>query len=387
MSKYDFIIVGGGATGSALALMLAPLKKRVLLIETQAQKQHAQAPHFDERAIALSYGSQRIFEQLNVWPALSTEASAINTIHVSDRGHFGHTVLTHAALQVPALGQVIPLRALNSVLYERVVETHAAEVLAPATVKQFREHDGGVVVSVLHQQQTIELQGEALLAADGTQSPLRVQAAIPVQHTDYQQTALIANVCSDARDFSVAYERFTASGPLALLPLTQQRWSLVWSLTPHDAESLLQVDDASFLNQLQRAFGWRAGKFTRVGVRQLFPLQRIVSAQRQQGRLLLLGNAAQQVHPIAGQGFNLALRDVHALANTLQQSPWSAATVQRFLQQRQADQRRVLQRTDRLVKLFSNDYALLAPLRALALDAVAMTTPLRDHLAQQAMGI
>ncbi len=384
---YDFIIVGGGATGSALALMLAPLRKRVLLIEAQAQKQHADASHFDERAIALSYGSQRIFEKLDVWSALAIEAMPIHHIHVSDRGQFGHTQLHRDKLHVAALGQVIPLRVLNSVLYQRVLTSNAAHILAPAKVQHFVEHAEHITITVEHNGQTQELNTQALLAADGTQSLLRQHARIPL-HTDrYEQTAVIANVVSDKADYSFAYERFTATGPLALLPLTQQRWSLVWSLDDAQAQHLTECHDEEFLHALQSAFGWRVGKFTRVGARQAFALQRQISAWRQQGRLLLLGNASQQVHPIAGQGFNLALRDVAALASGLQQQEWSPAFVQQFLAARQHDQQQVLQRTDALVRLFSNELAVLSPLRAIALDVLSLVPSGRQQVARQAMGL
>jgi 2-octaprenyl-6-methoxyphenol hydroxylase len=386
-SMYEFIIVGGGATGTALALMLAPLKQRVLLIEAQPQKQQADAADFDERAIALSYGSQRILQRLRIWPRLAADAMPIRHIHVSDRGHFGHSVLRSDDLQVPALGQVIPLRVLNSVLYQQVVASEAATVVAPATVIECVEHADRVVVTVAHAGGTQQFETRAVLAADGTQSALRQLAAIPIEREHYEQTAVIANVVSDGADFSYAYERFTASGPLALLPLTQQRWSLVWSLHAAAAHDIAQCPEPQFLHELQRAFGWRVGRFTRVGVRQTFALQRIVSAWRRHGRLLLLGNAAQQVHPIAGQGFNLALRDVDALAQALHAQPWSPALIQHFLTARAADQQRVLQHTDALVRLFSNDYPLLSPLRALALDALSLLPPWRDALARQAMGI
>jgi len=387
MTTYDFIIVGGGATGCALALMLAPLNKKVLLIEAQAQKQQADAAHFDERAIALSFGSQRIFERLGVWSTLSADAMPIAHIHVSDRGHFGHALLHAEDMTVPALGQVIPLRVLNSVLYQRVVATKAATILAPANVTGYQHEHDAISVAIEHDGATQTRRSSALLAADGTQSPLRQQAGIPAQIDHYEQTALITNVVSDGADYSYAYERFTESGPLALLPLSHQRWSLVWSLQHAQAEQLLHCSDKEFLQKLQQAFGWRVGQFSRVGARQRFGLQRIVSAWRHQGRLLLLGNAAQQVHPIAGQGFNLALRDAEALAQALQEQDWSAEFVQQFLQTREADQQQVSNRTDGLVRLFSNQYAVLSQLRGLALDAIQLSVPLRTELARRAMGV
>lgn len=391
ISHYDLVIVGGGASGCALALLLAPLNWRILLVEAQSRQEGGASADFDERAIALSCGSQQLLQRLGVWPSLSGSAAAIAHIHVSDRGNFGRSELHADEHQVSALGQVIPLRALNAGLYAAVGARTATEVRAECKVESMNVHDDGV--ELLLQSRSSEalehcrVRTRWLVAADGTQSGLRQQAGIPVDSADYGQTALVANVATDRAVSDWAYERFTGSGPIALLPLPSGSWSLVWSLDKLEAERIGRQSDAEFLSSLQAAFGWRIGRFVRVGTRNSFPLQRIRSAWRRQGRLLLMGNAAMQLHPIAGQGFNLALRDVADFAAACQANgQLDNAMLEAFLASRQIDSGSTTLITDSLVKLFSNEFAPLATTRALALAALQLCPPARQMIAQLAMG-
>lgn len=385
-TDYDLIIAGGGLAGLALALLVQPAGLRVLLVDGQLPISDAVAG-FDDRSLALSPSTAAILAGAGVWDAVAAEAAPISDIHVSDRGRFGRCQLSAAALQRPALGHVAELRSLGRVLLDAVRGREAAELAVPARVTGALPLDGSCRVVVSGQDGERTLTAKLLIGADGGQSSLRAQAGIPVQIDDYAQAAVVANVRFAAAPAGWAYERFTASGPLALLPLPRGRQALVWTLAPAEAARVQALGDAAFTAELQQAFGWRCGALVQVGARSVFPLARQRALWRRQGRLLLVGNAAQQLHPVAGQGFNLALRDLAALAMLLRAEPSpSLAALEQFLAVRAADARHVATTTHGLVSLFSNDYPLLAPLRALALSITDALPPLKRQLAGAAMG-
>ena len=392
-AEFDVLIVGGGLTGAALALALtqAPLSLRVGLLDAASATSN-EAPSFDERVLAVSEGSRRLLAELGVWEKLQFDACPIQQIHVSDRGQFGRTVLTAAEQRVAALGQVIPLRVIGQTLYQALA-TRANVIRLQGKVTAFQQRGEAVRLELQQNGLSSSLQARVLLGADGGPSSLRNLAGLPVDAIDYQQRAVIATVRAERAHQHWAYERFTETGPLALLPMTEQRLSLVWTQTPREAERLLDVSDSEFLRELQQAFGWRLGKLTQVGVRESFELKRLRSPVRRQGNLLLMGNAATTLHPIAGQGFNLALRDAMAFARTVRSAQaalqdWAApALLDAFVEQRRADAEHVAGVTDSLVRLFSNRYPLLRPLRALALSALDLVPVAKRAVATSAMGL
>lgn len=396
-SDFDVLIVGGGLTGAALALALtqAPLSLRIGLLDATPSAGN-ETPSFDERVLALSEGSRRLLVQLGVWEALAFDACPIRQIHVSDRGQFGRTVLTAAEHALDALGQVIALRVLGQHLY-RALDQRAGVTRLQGKVSALAQCTDGVQITLAQNGQTEQplqtLQARVLLGADGGPSGLRAMAGLPVDVIDYQQSALIATVRAERGHQHWAYERFTDTGPLALLPMTDNRLSLVWTQTPSEAARLLANPDAEFLRELQAAFGWRLGKLLQVGAREQFALRRLRSPVRRQGQLLLMGNAATTLHPIAGQGFNLALRDAMAFADQVRQQQASGqdwarpAGLDDFVQSRRADADAVAGITDSLVQLFSNHYPLLRPLRGLALSVLDALPPLKRAVATGAMGL
>ena len=392
-NDFDVIIIGGGLTGAALALALTQSANalRVALLDASANNTN-DLPSFDERVLALSEGSRRLLVQLGVWDALAFDACPIRTIHVSDRGQFGRTVLTATEQQLDALGQVIALRVLGQQFY-RALDQRVGVTRLHGKLSAFTQNEEGVQITLQHDGTAQQLQTRVLLGADGGPSGLRAMAGLPVDVIDYQQSAVIATVRAERAHQHWAYERFTDTGPLALLPMTDNRLSLVWTQTPDDAARLLTLTDVAFLRELQSAFGWRLGKLMQIGAREKFDLRRMRSPVRRQGRLLLMGNAANTLHPIAGQGFNLALRDAMAFAeqvrtNQAAGADWaSPAALDAFVCSRQADADAVAGVTDSLVRLFSNRYPLLRPLRAAALSLLDVLPPAKRAVAVGAMGL
>lgn len=388
---WDVVIVGGGMVGASLALALQPLQLKVALIEAVAFGSRSQ-PAYDDRSVALSYGSSRIYQGMGIWQELHTQVAPIQQIHVSDRGYFGATRIRAEQEGVPALGYVVESRVLGQVLFN-ALSGSSLEIISPATVYELEQQADCVEVKIERQGVVDSLQSKLLVIADGAKSPLREQLGIEVKERDYQQTAIIANISTDQPVQGVAYERFTSSGPLALLPMTQGRYSLVWTHKTNEAEATLSLSDAEFLQELQQAFGYRQGRFIKAGKRSSYPLSLVKSIAEVQGRAVLIGNASHTLHPVAGQGLNLALRDVASLSDLLatqaqQQSDCGSAEILAAYQAaRQADYKSVVAYTDSLVRLFSNDFTPLGHARAGGLLAVDRIPPLRKLLTQQSMGL
>ncbi|MFZ1341676.1 2-octaprenyl-6-methoxyphenyl hydroxylase [Thiothrix eikelboomii] len=391
---FDVLIVGGGMVGASLALALQPLNLKLGLIEAVAFGSHSQ-PAYDDRSVALSYGSSRIYQGMGIGGKLAAQMAAIQQIHVSDRGYFGATRLTAEQAAVPALGYVIESRVLGRVLFEALAKggTGSLEVISPARVYALEQNSDSVQVHFERQTVTDTVQTRLLVIADGAQSPLREQLGIAVKTQDYQQTAIIANVSTDRPVTGVAYERFTRSGPLALLPMTEERYSLVWTHKTAEVAASLELTDAEFLQNLQTSFGYRQGRFIKVGKRSSYPLSLVKSVAEVQGRAVLIGNASHSLHPVAGQGLNLALRDVATLSDLLatptaiRSDDGVVELLAAYQAARQPDYASVVAYTDSLVKLFSAEFPALGLLRAGGLVAVDRIAPLRQLLTQQSMGL
>ncbi|MFM1892235.1 MAG: hypothetical protein RLZ44_1312 [Pseudomonadota bacterium] len=388
---YDLLIVGGGMVGASLALALAGRGLRLGVIEAAAPGPGTQ-PSYDDRAIALAHGTRRIFEGLGIWPAIAASAEPIRRIHVSDRGHFGFTRLDAAAEQVPALGYVVTGRELGAALIDAVRQRPDVELIAPARVTALRTEPDRVVATVMEGEVGQEFATRLLVAADGGDSFVRETLGIPVRRWAYGQSAVVANITPERPHLGVAYERFTDVGPVALLPMREQRCALVWTVADAELQQVLDYDDAAFMTEFQARFGHRLGRFLRVGRRSGYSLSFLRALESVRPRVAIIGNAAHTLHPIAGQGFNLGIRDVAALAEVIAEAqragrdPGAAENLAAYEAWRRRDQQLVALATDGLVRLFTNP---LGPLRLarnlgmLALDAL----PFAKHaLARAAMG-
>lgn len=389
---YDVVISGGGMVGASLACALSQLPLRVAVVEAVAFSEQVQ-PAYDDRSIALSLGSQRIFHSLGLWQDLAAAATPIKTIHVSDRGHFGVTRLSHVQEKVPALGYVVISRSFGAVLGRRLQELDNVDFICPAKVTGLNQGETGVNVQISRDGQNSTLQTRLLVAADGGQSQIRQLLDISTEQSDYNQTAIIANVSISAEHQNTAYERFTDSGPLALLPLPGRQCALVWTVWRDQVEHLLDLDDEAFLQALQQRFGHRLGSFVRIGRRTTYPLHLLRAKESVNGRVVVIGNAAHSLHPIAGQGFNLGLRDVAVLVEhiakglRLEKDPGCAAVLEGYREQQSKDHERVVRFTDGLVRLFSNQLPPLALARNGGMLAFELLPAAKHYLSRNAMGL
>ncbi|PHS70631.1 MAG: 2-octaprenyl-6-methoxyphenyl hydroxylase [Methylophaga sp.] len=385
IKNYDLIIVGGGMVGASLACALKKSPLKIAVIEAFASDSKQQ-PSYDDRGIALSYGSQRIFEAMNLWSELSSHSTAITDIHISDRGHFGVTRLSAQAENVPALGQVIYARSLGQVLNQSLTTQSNLDLICPAKVTNLKQHQHHVELELDDGQ---NLSAKLIVAADGGQSTIRQLLGLDVLKHDYHQTAITANITPERPHEGRAFERFTDNGPIALLPMSENRCSLVWTVKAGDESTILTLSDQQFLAQLQDRFGYRLGKLIRVGQRQSYPLKLIQTDQPIQQRVVLIGNAAHNLHPIAGQGFNLGLRDVAALTDVLSTNDndcGHAQLLHDYCQWRQQDQDDVIQSTNTLVNLFSNNSPLIGHIRGAGLILIDTLPPAKHWIAQKSMG-
>ena len=384
----DVLIIGGGLAGASLACALENSGLSVHVVEAWPLKSESQ-PSYDDRTVALSWGSRCIFEGMGIWHAMADRVEPIRTIHISDRGHFGATRLRHDEEGVEALGYVAENRVLGEVLYQRLEQNSRLELHCPAGLVSIEQQADRVIAGISQDGKERKLSARLLVAADGVISQVRELLHIGSSVQDYGQSAVIANVTPGYRHNDVAYERFTDQGPIAFLPMTSNRCSVVWTVPTQKAEALMQLGDDEFLHLLQQRFGYRLGVLQKVGTRQQYPLKLIETTQVVRDRVVIVGNAAHTIHPVAGQGFNLALRDIALLTELVTGSndPGDRNTLQTYVDQREQDARRVYRFTDSLVKVFSNDNAPLGHLRAAGLVAVGLVAPLRHQLARQSMGL
>lgn len=387
---YDVLIVGGGLVGASLACALGEVPLRVGLVEAVPLRSQSQ-PGYDERVIALSWGSRRIFEGLGVWPALDPEAEPIREVHISDRGHFGFARLQCEAQGTEALGYVVAARALGRALYQRLLDQGQVRILCPTRLVDYRAEGQRVVAWLDQEGQPLRLEARLLVAADGGSSPIRERLGLDAWQWNYGHQALIATLTPERPRPGVAFDRFTGSGPLALLPMTQGRYSLVWTCPEQDAPGLLALSDAAFLARLQERFGYRLGRLRRIGQRVGYPLRLVWVKRPMAERIALIGNAAHTLHPVAGQGFNLGLRDVAVLAQVLVEErggdPGRREVLERFTALRRSDQRTTALLTDTLARGFANPMVPLVALRNAGLLALDLLPCPKALLARRLMGI
>ncbi|HEX9707363.1 MAG TPA: 2-octaprenyl-6-methoxyphenyl hydroxylase [Steroidobacteraceae bacterium] len=384
--RCDVAIAGGGMVGLSLAAALSELPLDVVVMEPVAPGADVQ-PSFDSRTTALSSGSRRVLEGIGVWRGIAGEATQIRRIHVSEQGAFGTACLTAAEQGVASLGYTIENRLLGRALQDRLAATPRLH-RCPAGVRDVRPGDDAVL---LRTDAGDSFAARLVVAADGAQSAVRKALGIEVVISDYGQHAIVAHVDTARFHDYTAYERFTPTGPLAVLPIAEGRSAVVWTLVPDAARRVLALEDDAFIAELQRAFGLRLGRFTRVGRRQSYPLALSRSECLTAPRAVILGNAAQALHPVAGQGFNLALRDVAMLAELLVDSgggdPGAAPLLERYATWRAPDREAVIRFTDSLVRGFGLPLAPLRRLRGSGLLLFDLLRPVKHEFARRTMGL
>lgn len=431
---FDVIISGGGLSGSLMALSLSKLTKAdgsllsIAIIEALPFNQTKSVDEntlFDDRVLALSHGSAKYLAKLGAWQYLKGDASAITDIDISDRGHFAKARLTAKEYRVSALGYVIEMALIGKAQLKALSDNTTNATKSTATsgtgikknihwfspdsitditwLDKSKDATGKSQVAVTLNSGKI-LSAKLLLGCDGAQSPVRKLAKIDVTCDDYNQVALIANVSTSKAHHHKAFERFTEFGPIAMLPLKPlkvkittsaagaSRCSLVWTMTPSQAEEIKQLSDDAFKVELERAFGSYLGAITYVGKRDIYPLVLLQAQQQSYHRMALVGNASHTIHPIAGQGFNLGLRDVEVMADLVKnalaagQDIGNFALLHSYQMNRSKDQQQVIQLTDSLVTLFANDLPPLVVGRNIGLQALNIMSPLKDALVKKTMG-
>lgn len=375
-AQHEIVIIGGGPVGGALALALAQSGRRSLLIDAGSA-----AADDDPRSLALSAGSRLILERIGVWPAL-VAATPIRTIHVSHRGAFGRAVLTAAEAGVPALGYVVSYAPLQRALAQALRAEPAVTLVDGAHATHVQAGPDWAEIELAAPRHSV--QAKLAVIADGGAA---LVAPADVEIRDYRQSALIANVAASRPQDGTAFERFTPEGPLALLP-RDHGYALIWTLEPEHAQQLIAASDQEFIQRLQHAFGNRAGTFVSASSRALFPLRLRVARRVAHARCVLVGNAAQTLHPVAGQGLNLGLRDAWELARLIHASdgdPGRPEIVDAYARARCGDRRSGVALTDTLVRVFSNDIAPLRWLRGCGLTFLDCLPPAKRAFMRRTM--
>ena len=391
MQQYDVIIVGGGMVGASLVCALAGRNLRIAMVEAVQPEVRAEAG-YDDRAIALAYGTKRIFTGLHLWDRIAPAATPIHRIHISDRGHFGMARMDRREEGLPAIGYVVPARDIGRVLSEAVEATAGVDKWCPATVTAVHRNDAGVQLELDCDGLAETLNTRLVVAADGADSLLREQFGIGHVERDYGQTAIVTNISPQLPHNNIAYERFTDSGPMALLPMSDKRCAVVWTVATDKAGAIMALDDAAFLAQLQARFGYRLGRLEKTGRRQAWPLRLVQAKESVRERLALVGNAVHTLHPVAGQGFNLGARDVAVLAEVLVdalragEDPGSLAVLNRYGEWRHRDHQNVMVFTDGLARLFTLPVPALGLARSAGMLAFDLLPPAKRWLTRMTMG-
>jgi 2-octaprenylphenol hydroxylase len=401
LTQFDIAIIGGGMVGASLALLLAEQKPdwQIALLDAQPFADADQTqfqPSFDSRSTAIAQGSIEILRELGVWESLAKHATAISQVHVSDAGHFMGGLIDANTYDLDAVGYVIPNAWIGRVLLAQLRTKTNIHLFAPVRVEKLIPQQAGAQLIVKSGDEVFELTTKLAVVADGGDSPLRKSLGIDSNIKDYGQTALIANIAYSESHQGVAYERFTPQGPLALLPLgesaTAKESALVLTLPRDQAAEIIDLSDEKFLQHLQTRFGNRLGKFTRVSQRHAYELKLVTASEQIRSHIVLVGNAAHFLHPVAGQGFNLSLRDCVCLVDALIQGEASGkqigelSVLQDYLARQTLDQTLTIEFSDKLVRMFSSSSLPLIALRHLGFIGLDLLPAVKSQFAAQTMG-
>ena len=388
---YDLVIAGGGLAGNCLALALKDTGLKIAIIEVHTRKQLHDSPAGD-RALALAAGTVKMLEALGIWQGIAQAATAIKNIHISDQGHFGKVRLSAQKEHVEALGYVITARDIEAHVAKLVTDANI-KLISPARLVGLMAGRNAVNVSLKRGDEPFNISAKLLVGADGGNSSVRKLLEIPQHITEYGQTALVTTVKSSLPHNNTAFERFTASGPLALLPVDTDHCAVVWTRSSEDADALMSGSEADFRSELQQCFGYKLGELSLAAPRRAFPLSLIRAEKMIAARTVIIGNAVHQLHPVAGQGFNLGLRDVVQLAEMIikqhqeNQDIGAADFLTAYAQSRQKDHDQTIGFTNSVVRIFSNDWLALAAARNIGLAVLDHIPAAKTWLTRHAMGL
>lgn len=402
-NDYDILIVGAGMVGASLALTLAALPLRIALVENFPLKTEAQLDA-DGRSIALNFASVAALQKINVWKNLQKFATPIHEVHVSERGRFGKMRIKASEENVNALGYVVPAPILGVELNKMLLASAQITLFNPVQVQtltslssEFRlssrndESFWAAEVKTPAGAQTIK--AKLIIAADGTHSTIRKLQNIQVEEKDYHQSIIVTSVKLLRGHNNIAYERFTDHGAIALLPLLDNRAAIAWTGSNEFIAQINALNDEDFLQQAQAYFGYRLGKFSLLGKRHVHALKMMVAKEQVRNGLVLIGNAAHTVHPIAAQGFNLGVTDVNLLAKLIadaiktEKNFAALEVLQKYETTCVRAQQKIIKFTDSLTHLFLQDFLPLSMARNAGLLTLDMLRPLKRRLAKRLMGM
>ena len=384
-NQFDIVIIGGGLAGASCALSLAKSAPELSIAVVEAHQPSADYhPSFDDRSIALAQQSVQFLQRVSLFDPTASFSSAIKKVSVSDRGHFGKTHIDCQEFQQPALGYVVEVNPFGRSLHQLLTNSKV-ELFCPDSVENLSYQQDHATITL---NSGLQVQAALVVIADGAQSPTRQLANLNFTTEPYSQSAIIANIEVAGGHHNHAFERFTEQGPMALLPMSKNRYSLVWCMEPEQVSEHMALNDDAFMKALHSAFGYRAGQLTKVGMRASYPLVYGRAETLTTHRTVLVGNAGHAIHPIAGQGFNLGLRDVQVLCELIKTKLplGSYAFTREYAKQRSQDINTVMTLTDSLVRLFSNTSRLLALGRSCGLFSMDLCSSLKTPLAKQLMG-
>lgn len=395
IKSFDVIIVGGAMTGATLALALdkwnarshASKRLSIAVVEAYGEKSTVSNNSYDSRSVALSLATIQSLDSLSLWQDIEPLATAIRNIHISDRNHLAMTEFDAEQMALPALGYVIELADLSRLNYQKMQDAASITLFCPKRVQLIERQLERVIVTLESGEQ---LHAKLLVAADGTHSLSCQTLHLPQQQHDFDQVAVIANVVTEQAHQYRAFERFTEFGPIALLPMKGEQLSLVWCMSAMQAHSILSISDDDFLQQLQTNFGWRLGRFMRASARVNYPLSLRYRTPFISHRVVAIGNAAQTLHPVTGQGLNLGIRDVMTLIEILTtEETMDIGEYQclfHYQQRRKDDKDITMTATSQLAHLFTNRWLPTTIGRNLGLIAMDNCSAIRRPLLNRALG-
>ncbi|MEM8844753.1 MAG: UbiH/UbiF/VisC/COQ6 family ubiquinone biosynthesis hydroxylase [Pseudomonadota bacterium] len=387
--QYDIVIVGGGLIGMSMAAALSDSPCSILLLE-QNQTAPVNANKLDLRTTGLTRSSEKVFAYAGLWDKLSQYATPIERMEISEQGNFGVARIDSHEHQISPIGYMLPNHQLMSVLSSQVQQQENLTVLAPASLIDLSKSDQGHEIKIDHDGKEKCLQVKLVIGSDGGNSKVRSLLGIGSEHKLYQQKAIVTNVRPQLEHNNIAFERFTAHGPLAVLPTPDNYCALIWTQPEDKADHYLELSDENFLRELQQAFGFRLGKFLEVGKRSGYPLSLSVSNRLTSQNAVLIGNAGQAVHPVAAQGFNLGLRDVQTLAELLKQAEYNYQTIPSILKKyatlRMPDRDNVIRLTDGLTRLFAPQFWPMKIARSLGVRLIGSVPFAQRSILQHNLG-
>lgn len=351
---YDLIIVGGGLVGAGLAAALRQTGLQIALIEARAPRNN------DPRLFALNSGSCQFLQNLGLWPKLIDHATPIHQVHVSQQGHFGAVRLHCKDVQLPTLGHVIPARYIEAALSDMLSESPSITLYCPAKLMSLHQQNKQVNIVLETEEGEKTLQSAIVIGADGAESTVRTQLNIPTNILDYEQSAIVTRLSLQRSHHHVAYERFNAQGAIAMLPLANHECAMIWTANNAVISDLMSLSDELFLQTLQKEFGYRLGRLQKITQRHVFPLRMVRAEKVVEQSVLLLGNSAHSLHPIAAQGFNLALYEVAVLVESIvekmhRHESLTTIDLQKITERIQSKQAISIGMSHRLAQLFSKD--------------------------------